>query len=62
MGFFKGALIAIPIGLYFGERNLNFPLRLRIYEEQQEIDLLFDYRFAGVLVRDLKQLLGIRNQ
>lgn len=26
MGLLKGIMLGIPIGLYFGERNLNFPL------------------------------------
>lgn len=30
MGFLKGFLIAIPIGLYFGERGLDFPLTARL--------------------------------
>ena len=25
MGFLKGFLIAMPVGLYFGERHLDFP-------------------------------------
>lgn len=36
MGFIKGALVAIPIGLYFGERNLGFPLRFRLDRSKQE--------------------------
>lgn len=26
MGLLKGILLGIPVGLYFGEKNLRFPL------------------------------------
>lgn len=60
MGFIKGALVAIPIGLYFGERNLGFPLRFRVDRYRQEIELVFEYRFMNAMIEDLRKLTGDR--
>jgi len=62
MGFIKGALVAIPIGLYFGERNLGFPLRFRLDRNRQEVELLFEYRFINTVIKDLGRLVGAQTE
>lgn len=49
MGFLKGFILAIPVGLYFGEKGLRFPI---IYKEPQSRDrkwgdLMIDLRFLS---------------
>lgn len=38
MGFFAGILLGIPVGVYFGERRLNFPLIFG-YSESPDLKL-----------------------
>lgn len=52
MGLWRGIFLALPLGIYFGEKNLKFPLRLE-FREHEEIGLVFEYKFVYTLAEDI---------
>lgn len=60
MGLLKGILLGIPVGLYFGEKNLNFPLVIHrdSTSAESKIHMSLDYTFIGALAQDIGNLFG----
>jgi hypothetical protein len=56
MGFFKAFFLAIPLGLYFGEKKLKFPFTAEFRGEQRELGLSFNYQFIYTVSNDFKDL------
>ena len=54
MGFLKGFIVAIPIGLYFGSNNLSFPI---VYKASQ-----IKNRKWGSIIIDLRFMDNIERQ
>ena len=60
MGFMKGFLLAIPVGLYFGEKGLDFPLAY-YHRRNSWGSLRLDFIFIDFLVLDIQHLFGSMN-
>lgn len=57
MGFLAGFLVAIPVGIYFGERNIPFPITY--YRRPNAWGYIeMDLRFMETVSRDFNQLIG----
>lgn len=56
MGFAKGFILAIPLGIYFGERGLDFPIT---YYRRPDAWGYFkiDLRFIETMYRDATSLI-----
>ena len=56
MRFLKGFLIGIPVGIYFGEKNLDFPFT---YVQRRERDfgyLKIDFLFMNEIMKDIQRM------
>lgn len=62
MSFIKGAIVAILIGLYFCERKLGFPFRIRLDRNKQEVELVFEYKFINTIMEDLGRVFGANSE
>ena len=56
MGLLKGILLGLPIGLYFGERALNFPIVISHQPNNNNLQFSFDYSFLSYLLKDAQNL------
>ena len=56
MGLLKGILLGLPIGLYFGERALNFPIVISHQPNNNNLQFSFDYSFLSYLLKDAQSL------
>jgi hypothetical protein len=56
MGLLKGILLGLPVGLYFGERALNFPLVITHQPNNNNLHFSFDYSFLSHLFKDAQSL------
>ena len=60
MGLLKGFLFAIPVGIYFGERNLDFPFTYVHRPERNFGYLKIDFLFIDQMLTDLQKLMPRR--
>lgn len=56
MGFPRGFLLGIPVGLYFGEKALNYPITYTTYPNRYVGYLQIDFIFLDVLLKDVQGL------
>ena len=57
MGFFAGFLVAIPVGVYFGEKRLNFRISY-FHEPRGWGHIKIDFQFIDVIVKDINKMLS----
>ena len=58
MGFLRGFLFAIPVGIYFGEKNLDFPFTYVHRPEKDFGYLKIDFLFVNQILKDLEKLIN----
>ena len=55
MGFMAGFLLAVPVGIYFGERGIGFPISMHTRDNSWGY-VKIDLKFMETVTQDFKNL------
>jgi glutamine amidotransferase-like uncharacterized protein len=58
MSFIKGCFIGLIAGIYFGEKNLPFPLLYKSQDNGDVGSIVIDLRVANTIKNDIRSLFG----